>query len=110
MEREDWGFREEYSSSRSHASEQADYGFKGTYAGSGSSWAFGLQLNMQVRYSAQPFGLSLAHVSFSRGVKYSPRRAVVTKPVCVCCQRRHKYHIQRTNVWLCSRLVCPRAN
>lgn len=69
VEREDWGFREEYNSSRSHASEQADYRFEGTYAGSGSSWAFGLQLNMQVRYSAQPIGLLLAHVSFSRGME-----------------------------------------
>jgi hypothetical protein len=51
----------------------------------GALLAFGLQLNMQVRYSALTITLSLAHVQFSRGVKYSLRRAVIGISVSVCC-------------------------
>jgi len=47
---------------------------------------------MQVRYSAQSIALLLAHVSFSRGVEYSLRRAVVTDSVFVLSETTQISH------------------
>jgi len=57
------------------------------------SWAFGLQLNMQVRYSALTITLSLAHVPLSRGLKYSLRRAVFGISVFVLLPETTRYQI-----------------